>query len=44
MSPLKTPSDRKSGWEAFTHKYVSELKVRLLHSLHRVMRVLLLFN
>jgi hypothetical protein len=31
MSPLKNPSDRRSGWEAFTYRYMLEFKVQLLH-------------
>jgi hypothetical protein len=28
---LKTPSNRRSSWEEFMYRYVSELEVRLLH-------------
>jgi hypothetical protein len=27
MSQLKTPSDMRFSWEAFTYRYVSELKL-----------------
>jgi hypothetical protein len=31
MIPLKTPSSRRPGWEAFVLGYTSEFKVRPLH-------------
>jgi hypothetical protein len=31
MIPLKTPSGRRPGWEAFVLGYTSEIKIRPLH-------------
>jgi hypothetical protein len=42
MIPLKTPSSRRPGWEAFVLGYISESKVRPLHQVNVSVTILYL--